>query len=580
MAGGRSARTALIALLGRPALIVALTLLAWGCAGLAAAPPALADADQTTMMVDDPLVIAHPLATLTRMRALGVRTLRFDIPWAAVAPASTSWTRPAFDATDPAAYGSAWAPYDGVIAIAHSLGFSVDLDLAPGAPRWATGRVQPRNVAGYPHWQWEPNPVEFGEFAQAAGERYSGDWDPVTRRLDPGNPADLPRVSFWSVWNEPNYGPSLAPQGLPGHPGVEDSPRMYRQLVDAAWTGLAASGHRVPGDTIIIGELAPRSELTAPGRFTTFNGMTPLVFLQNLYCLTPAYRPLRGTAAALRGCPTTAAGRRRFVAENPALFDNSGISDHPYSEWFAPDQELDIPKLTGWALENTQDASLATIGVLERGLDRLTAAYGVHEQLPIWDTEYGYQTSPPHRIVAGDTRPWPSPRLAAEYDNWAEYLHYKNPRIRSFAQYLLQDPLPALASNHYGGFASGLISYAGVPKADYTAFRMPLYLPRTRATTPGDRLEVWGAARPATLATPALGPYTSAPTVTLQFRRAGSTRWSTMGTLALNPAGYYDAFLAFPASGTLRARWTVPTDNLLAIAGPALYSRDVDISVG
>jgi hypothetical protein len=302
-----------------------------------------------------------------------------------------------------------------------------------------------------------------------------------------------------------------------------------------------------------------------------------MVFLQNLYCLTPAYRPLRGRAAALRGCPTTAAGSRRFIAANPALFANSGISDHPYDEWWAPDEELDVPKLKGWALENTQDTSLATIGVLERGLNRLTAAYGDHEKLPIWDTEYGYQTSPPHRIWAGDTRPWPSPTLAAYYDNWAEYLHWKNPRIRSFAQYQIQDAVPATRANDYGSFPSGLVNFNGTPKADYAAFRMPLYLPRTTAGA-GQSLQVWGGARPSVLVTQTLG-HLAVQTVTLMFRPAGSHRWSTLATEPVNSAGYYDAEIRFPTSGTLMAQWTVPVENLFTLAGDVLDSRPVAVTV-
>ncbi len=547
---------------------------AWG----SGAAPALADPTQVTILEDNALVLANPAAALEEIRALGVTTLRFDIPWAAVAPAPHALARPSFDAGDPAAYGNAaWAPYDAVISEAHTLGINVDLDLAPGAPRWATGAGQPRNVAGYPHWQWEPNAEQFGLFAQAAGERYSGDWDPLTDQLAPGNRADLPRVSFWSIWNEPDYGPSLAPQGLPGHPGVQDSPRMYRQLVDRAWTGLARSGHSVPADTIIIGELAPRSQLTAPGRFTDFNGMTPMVFLENLYCLTPAFTPLRGAAATLRGCPSTAAASARFIADNPALFQNSGISDHPYDEWFPPDRELDIPKLTGWALENTQDTSLATIGVLERGLDRLTAAYGDHEQLPIWDTEYGYQTSPPHRIWSGDTRPWPSPATAAVYDNWAEYLHYKDPRLKSFAQYLLKDAVPATPANDYGSFASGLFSYDGTSKGGYVAaFRMPLYLPDTVAPSPYRGIEVWGAARPSPLASLATGQTQS---VTLLFSPQGSGVWLPLTTVPLSPSGYYDAEVRFPSSGRLMAQWTEPVNSLLSLTGTAEYSRTVTVTV-
>jgi hypothetical protein len=558
-------------------LVAVLALAASALLGLPGAP-ARADGTQITILEDDPMVLAHPNATLERLRALGVSTLRLSVPWAEVAPESQSTRRPAFDATNPAAYGrSVWVGWDEVMIAASEVGIRIDLDLAPGAPRWATGGGQPRQIKGYPWWQWEPNAQQFGLFAQAMGERYSGNWNPITNRLAPGNPNDLPRVSFWSVWNEPDYGPSLAPQALPGHPGVQDSPRMYRALVDDAWTGLARSGHSVPEDTIIIGELAPRSQLTGPGRFTQFNGMTPMVFLENLYCLSSSFTPLRGQAASLRGCPSTSAGTHRFVADNPALFHNSGISDHPYDEWFAPNEELDIPKLPGWSVENTQDTSLATIGVLERGLDRLTAAYGDHAQLGIWDTEYGYETSPPHRIWAGDKRPWPSPQTAAYYDNWAEYLHWKDPRLKSFAQYLLKDAAPSSQANDYGSFASGLFGYNGVAKGAYPdAFRMPVYMPQTTVPTPYTAVEVWGAARPAVWAINGLG---QSETVNLLYQPEGSHSWSLLSTVAVSASGYYDAEVRFPASGTLRAQWIEPLDPLLSLTGTAVESRPVKVTV-
>jgi hypothetical protein len=305
--------------------------------------------------------------------------------------------------------------------------------------------------------------------------------------------------------------------------------------------------------------------------------MTPMVFLENLYCVGPRFTPLRGTAAALRGCPTTAAASARFVTEHPALFANSGISDHPYDEWFAPDEELDIPKLAGWALENTQDTSLATIGVLERGLDRLTAAYGDHEQLPIWDTEYGYQTSPPHRIWSGDTRPWPSPATAAYYDNWAEYLHWRNPRLKSFAQYLLQDAVPATRANDYGSFASGLFGYDGAAKGGYVAaFRMPLYLPHTVAPSPYRAIEVWGAARPAPVASLATG---RAQTVSLLFSPEGSGVWLPLRTVPVSASGYYDTRVSFPSSGRLMAQWTEPVNALASLTGASDDSRTVTVTV-
>ena len=100
---------------------------------------------------------------------------------------------------------------------------------------------------------------------------------------------------------------------------------MYRLLVDPAWTALHPTGHG--SRHVSVGEIAPRGDVQP---FGDFNGMWPLSFLRALYCVDSSYKQLRGTAAPLRGCPTTAAGSARFAAQNPALFQASGFSDHPY----------------------------------------------------------------------------------------------------------------------------------------------------------------------------------------------------------------------------------------------------------
>src|ERR671922_230801 len=73
----------------------------------------------------------------------------------------------------------------------------------------------------------------------------------------------LPRVSFWSVWNEPNEFHFLAPQwGVANGRVIEPAGAIYRSLVDAAFSGLAGSGHA--DDTILIGETAPKGQ-ASPG---------------------------------------------------------------------------------------------------------------------------------------------------------------------------------------------------------------------------------------------------------------------------------------------------------------------------
>src|SRR5581483_2656312 len=88
-----------------------------------------------------------------------------------------------------------------------------------------------------------------------------------------------------------------------------------------------------------------------------------------------------------------AAASRRFRAQNPALFGASGVSDHPYMRWYKPNHELN-PDPTNHS--NTADyTTLGVIGNLARGLDRLVRVYGSRTRFPIYDTEFGYITSPP-----------------------------------------------------------------------------------------------------------------------------------------------------------------------------------------
>ena len=124
--------------------------------------------------------------------------------------------------------------------------------------------------------------------------------------------------------------------------------------------------------------------------------------------------------------------------------------------------------------------------------------YGSTRRLPIYDTEFGYITSPPKRSPDPGSRGrvlYVSPATAAFFTNWAEYVSWRNPRLRSFAQFPLYDPVRPLMSNDWGGFASGLLSWNGVPKATYEAWRLPLFLPVTSARR-GPPLEVWGCVRP------------------------------------------------------------------------------------
>jgi hypothetical protein len=529
---------------------------------------------QISIFQDDPRLDKDPATTLGRMRLLGAQVVRVSVPWYYIAPDINSKQPPVgFNPTDPADYPAVkWGLWDEIVTDAHAEGMTVDFDLMGGAPRWALGPGRP---AGNTNPNWEPNAADFGAFVRAVGTRYSGDYDPSTGTISPGDPNDLPRVNFWSVWNEPDYGPSLAPQGVPGHLRIENSPRMYRNLLDAAWSSLAATGHGPSTDTILFGELAPRGE----SYWGVFSGMTPLDFMRNLYCVDSNYHELRGAAARERGCPTTVAGSRQFRAQNPALFEATGVSDHPYMRWYPPNHELNPDPVNH--LSTRDYTSLGVIGNLTRAMDRLVGAYGSGVRFPVYDTEFGYITSPPKHSPDPDVRStkvyYLSPTVAAGYMNWAEYISWRNPRVRSFDQYLLYDIERPTKGNDWGGFASGLLTWTGVQKATYYAWRLPLYLPVTTAQK-GHSLEVWGCVRPATYGSLDTG---SPQTADIQFAPGSSGQYTTIQTVTIPPGAtcYFDQRLTFPSSGTVRLTYTYPPGDALLGNGAIVVSRTVRVTV-
>jgi hypothetical protein len=521
------------------------------------AATASASVTQESIFQDDNQLKADPIGTVQTLRDLGVQRVRVNLSWSTVAPAPTSTRRPkGLSATDPAAYAaSAWAPYDAIDRAAAAAGIGIDFTIDGPAPYWATGAGVPRGTTGYFRGAWQPSAKEFGFFVRAVGTRYSGSYKPR------GSSTALPRVNFWSIWNEPNYGYDIAPQGIGSHQSIPNSPHVYRTLLDGAWSALQATGHRTRTDRILFGEVTPHG-VNAWG---VFSNMKPLIFLRSLYCVDSRYRELRGSTAAAQGCPTTTAGSRNFRKQHPALFSASGFADHPYEQASAPNTPTHLcgSKLCVGPPSDPDFADLPRIPQLERTLDRLNAVYGSHTRFSVWSTEYGFRTKPP------DPNLGLSQATAATYMNWAEYLSYRQPRLFSYSQYqLIDSPPPA-------SFDTGLENPGGSHKPGYDAYRMPLYLPTT-STQAGKQIEIWGGARPAGYARLDTGLPQS---VQVQFQRGSTGAWQTIDTAAItNPRGYIDVHLALPASGAVRLAWSYPaTDPLLGDG--TVYSRTVNVTV-
>ena len=528
------------------ALTILLISFATSIAALVAlAPAARASSTQVAMFESDTEMYNDPVATLNQLRSLGVGVVRVNVPWDKIyANGDNAFTRPSgFNGADPRSPQYAFGQLDQIVADGPRYGITIDLSVAGGAPIWATGGGKP---AGGRYPEWRPSASEYGKFVQALATRYNGTFRPT-----PGSAA-LPAVRDWEIWNEPNFGPDLAPQST-NRSSISTSPAMYRGLVDAAWSALTHTGHA--RDTVILGNLDARGLRAGPTRKNpdgypgNFSATKPLAFIRTLYCVDGRLRALRGRAAAALGCPSTAQASRRFRAQHPGLFAASSFGDHPYP-FTAPPNRVDS--------RDPDCAELTEIPKMTRLLDRLQGVYGSRHRFAIWNNEFGYITNPPNH-----SQRFPSPALAATYMNWAEYISYQNPRLVSSMQFLLTDPNPRQAPE-YGGFASGLFFFGGRVKPAFDAYRLPLYLPSTTVRR-GRSVLVWGCARPSH----AYGQRR----VVVQFRSGRRGAFKPITTMSVRDIrGYFETHVRLNSSGAIRLAWAYP-------AGPTVYSRTVTVTV-
>jgi len=394
---------------------------------------------------------------------------------------------------------------------------------------------------------YRPSPAASGAFVVALGRRYSGNYTPAAAAAaKPRTP--LPRVSYWMIWNEPNQPGWLQPQwrAVAGQ-RVLNSPRLYRLYVDAAFAALTQTGHGSTTDTILIGELAPEGS----ERDRDADPVPPMPFVRALYCVDAGYKPVRGTLAALLHCPQ-GGSPRAFVAAHPGLFAATGLAHHPYSFFLAPDAPM----------SDANFVPLADLGRLEQGLDRIFATYGIHRQLPLYLTQYGYETNPP------DPFRGVSPARQAAYLDQAQYMAWRDPRVRAFAQFLLYDSAPDPAyprgsSGYWSTFQTGLLSSGGAPKPSLAAYRLPIFIPDP-APTSGSSMLVWGMLRAA--------PNASHQQATIQYQPARGPFRQLATVTTSDPSGFVTTHVKPPGSGLIRLAWRAPS-------GAVMYSRSVAVTV-
>jgi Cellulase (glycosyl hydrolase family 5) len=250
---------------------------------------------------DDALLTsAEPLA-LPTVQALGPKLLRYNIVWSDIAK-----KRPAAPG-NPADPAYAWTNADKIVALADTLHASLLFTIVD-APGWANGGASPAHAP--------TDTAEFGTFCGVVAERY-------------------PTVSRFTIWNEPNRGQFLQPQGSDG----SAAPRTLAGLAKACIPAIRAKS---PQAKVAIGPIASRG-----GQ----GGLSPIPFLAD-------YRAAGGP-------------QPDAIALNPYLEGQAPV--------YAPD-------------ERPKDGAV-TVRNLDWLEGLLKQAYGT--TMPIWLTEFAVRTVPP-----------------------------------------------------------------------------------------------------------------------------------------------------------------------------------------
>lgn len=496
-------------------------MLACGLAALAAGGAASAGASSymlSVMQDDDQMVYRTEDRdrALDRMRRLGVDAVRATVSWEILAPRK----RPRNPA-DPRGYPATnWDRFDDLVRSATRRGIRVNLNPTAPGPRWA----HKRSPSGGLNGTWKPDPHEFGLLMRALGRRYSGRYNDENQ-----GGGLLPRVSWWGIYNEPNHGGWLTPQSKRSRlvrGWVPESPSLYRRLTIAAVAALIRTGHK--DDLIAIGETAPLGAAPEEAK----RPLRPALFIREMFCLNRSLRRYRGRQARARGCSNVR--RLSLLRRLPRL----AFGHHPYTKKSRPRRRD----------RNRDSITMANIGALPRLLDRIARRTDlIHTGIPVVLDEFGYESKPP------DPRNGIPLSRQAKYLNEGDYLAYREPRVISTAQFLLNDVAPRAefprdSREYWFTYQSGLFTRTGRAKPAAAAYMMPLEVRRRS----GRKHTVWGQLR--------FAPNGSTQIVSLQFRRRGEKRWEALGRLVKvkSYSGFYRVARTIPTGATVRAVWTEP----------------------
>ncbi|HEX8054943.1 MAG TPA: hypothetical protein VF517_18310, partial [Thermoleophilaceae bacterium] len=473
----------------------------------AAAPAGAADRKLLSEFQDDRVFTREGpdrmRKALDELQLMGVDMIRTVVNWNRLAPASLQKDVPqGFDLTDPAAYSRQdWDAFDDLVREATARGIQVHMNPAGHTPEWAS-RCEVNLYRAC-----LPDPQLFQQFVTAVARRYDGTY------VDETDGQVLPRVSTWSLWNEPNINSWVNPQTVgSGKRQRRTAARIYRDLFHAGHDALKATGHG--SDTVFLGETAP---IGAPPKRTS-----PIQFYRDLFCIDSRGRKLRGQAAKKLGCT------------KPRPFKVTGISHHPYVKGAGP-------PLPAKLVEGA--ASVGTLTALEKVLDQGARRGMIRRKAPIYITEFGISTNPP------DTKYGVPLERAAAHLNQADRYMWLDKRVRMVSQFEYEDDVALNPPTFQTGLRYGS---TGLPKPSLGAYRLPVFVlpdPKKSKT----RAIVWGWVR---------AVKNQRQQVVIQNRRETYGEWSNVRTVTTDAYGFLNVRVE-RLKGSWRLAWVHPSGEIV-----------------
>lgn len=352
----------------------------------------------------------------------GAGLSRITVFWGRITPEGAS--KPAgFDPRDPADPGYNFSVLDNWVrgmAARDVEPFVTTLE----APAWAEGDdTADRSRRFGDRGTYRVNAKEFGNFMHALATRYSGSFKDK-------NGDTLPRVRYFQMWNEPNFGQYLVSQRQ------QDIPQVYAHLLNAGYDAVKGVSR---SNIVLTAGLGPY------GNNGHATDVDPQVFMRSMMCLVG----IGGKGLA---------ERRRCTTPKPK-FDV--WTQHPYTFGGTPTTRGGSPDAA--AMGNMPD--------IKRTLDfavrkRLVAPAG---RKKLWVSEFAWFANPPGILSGSGKQLGSPPARHAAYLSEAAYRVWRL-GFSAFVWYGLHDQAHPFPSGLYQGrFPDAR------PRPALAAFRFPFY---------------------------------------------------------------------------------------------------------